>query len=192
MFSVFLLTAQAASPALFLFVSGTYPGPTIGERFFPAKDMINCPLTPIFGRLKLKTMSALNLYLAFNGNCETAFQYYKKVFGGEFITHMTFGETPGGSPVPEASKDLLMHVSLPVKGNVLMGCDMPLSMPPATFGNNFNISVNADTTEEADKIFNGLSKGGTVTMPMQKTFWSPYFGMLTDQFGIQWMVGLPA
>ncbi|MCW3126620.1 MAG: hypothetical protein JWO03_2278 [Bacteroidetes bacterium] len=135
-------------------------------------------------------MGSLNIYLAFNGNCETAFQHYKKVFGGEFMTHMTFGEMPDGPPLPEESKNLLMHVSLPIKGNVLMGCDMPTSMPPATIGNNFNISVNVDSEAEGDKIFSGLSEGGKVTMPMQKTFWSPYFGMFTDQFGIQWMVGI--
>ena len=134
-------------------------------------------------------MATLNPYLNFNGNCEEAFNYYKSVFGGEFVTVMKYGEMPGEQPMSEADKKKLLHVSLPIgKGTTLMGSDMPESMPAVIIGNNFTISVNVDNEAEADKIFDGLAAGGKVSMPMQKTFWSPYFGMCADRFGIQWMV----
>ena len=134
-------------------------------------------------------MAILNPYLNFNGNCEEAFNYYKSVFGGEFVTVMKYGEMPGEQPMSEADKKKLMHVSLPIgKGTTLMGSDMPESMPAVIIGNNFTISVNVDNEAEADKIFDGLAAGGKVSMPMQNTFWSPYFGMCADRFGIQWMV----
>lgn len=94
-----------------------------------------------------------------------------------------------GKPVPESEKEKIMHVSLPIGSGILMGSDSSEAFGHATVtGTNFSISVNADTDEQADKLFNGLSAGGLVTMPMSKTFWGSYFGMLTDKFGIQWMV----
>ena len=133
---------------------------------------------------------ALNIYLNFNGNCDAAFRFYKEVFGGEFITYMTFGDVPGDQPVSDADKNKLMHVSLAVGTGHLMGSDMPGYLPKATIGDNFSISHSVATQEEADRVYTALSAGGKATMPMQKTFWSPWFGMLTDRFGIQWMIGL--
>ncbi|RKI21326.1 VOC family protein, partial [Corallococcus sp. AB004] len=82
----------------------------------------------------------------------------------------------------------IMHVSLPIGNTVIMGSDIPASYPAGVMGTNFNVSVNTDSEAEADKIFNGLSEGGKVLMPIGKTFWGAYFGMFTDKFGVQWMV----
>ena len=135
-------------------------------------------------------MATINPYLNFPGTTEEAFNFYKSVFGGEFTVLQRFKDTPQADQVPANEQDKIMHVSLPIgSGNVLMASDNLESMGrPQTAGNNFSISVNADSEAEADKLFNGLAAGGKVTMPLQKTFWGAYFGMLTDKFGIQWMV----
>ena len=102
-----------------------------------------------------------------------------------------FKETSEAGKVAENEKEKLMHVSLPVgKGNTLMGTDALESQGrKLTQGNNFSLSVETESKEEADKIFTGLSEDGTITMPQTDTFWGSYFGMLKDKFGIQWMVG---
>lgn len=138
-------------------------------------------------------MTTVNVYLTFNGNCEDAFNFYKSVFGGEFSSLARFGEMPpqeGMPPVPESEKNKLMHVSLPVSSEtVLMGSDSLNTFgPPTVVGNNFSISINSDTKEDADRFFNRLSEGGQVIMPMSATFWGAYFGMFTDKYGINWMV----
>jgi len=134
-------------------------------------------------------MSTINPYINFNGNAEKAFEFYKSVFGGEFTTKMKFKDVASEHTLPPTEGEKIMHVSLPIGPNtVLMGCDVPETYGKAIVGTNFNISVSTESTEEADKLFAGLSKGGTVTMPLEKTFWGSYFGMLTDQFDIQWMV----
>lgn len=96
----------------------------------------------------------------------------------------------GQEPMSEADGEKVMHVSLPIsRETVLMGSDSSEAFGQATIiGNNFSVSINTDSQEEADKLFGGLSVGGKVTMPMSKTFWGAYFGMFTDKFGIQWMV----
>jgi PhnB protein len=139
-------------------------------------------------------MAALNPYLNFSGNCEEAFDFYKSVFGGEFLALMRFNEVPAeamaeGPPITGSEDKKIMHVSLPIgHGTVLMGSDRPAAMGPTTSGNNFYISINAESEDEATRLFNGLSAGGQVTMPLAKAFWNAYFGMFTDKFGIQWMV----
>lgn len=135
-------------------------------------------------------MVTINPYLNFKGNTEEAFNFYKSVFGGEFLTLMRFKDTPEADRVPDNEKDMVMHVALPIgKGNVLMATDALDSMGHTlTAGNNISLSVSTESEEEADKIFKGLSAGGKVTMPMGKQFWGSYFGMLNDKFGIQWMV----
>lgn len=136
-------------------------------------------------------MATTNTYLNFNGNCEEAFNFYKSVFGGEFIYIGRFGDMPPSEefPVVEADKNKVMHVSLPIGSSILMGSDNG-SEYEASFvkGNNFSVSINADSREEADKLFNGLSAGGKTIMPMNDTFWGAYFGMFTDKFGVNWMV----
>jgi len=130
-------------------------------------------------------------YLTFNGNCEEAFNFYKSVFGGEFPYLGRFKEMPpqDGKTVSGAEGEKIMHVSLPIGNGFIMGSDSSEAFGHATkIGNNFSLSVNADTKPDADKLFKALSAGGKITMPMEDTFWGSYFGMLTDKFDIQWMV----
>lgn len=135
-------------------------------------------------------MVTINPYLNFSGNTEEAFNFYKSVFGGEFLMLQRFKDTPETGEMSEAEKEKLMHISLPIgKGNTLMATDALESMGhKVTAGNNFHLSVETESKEEADRIFKSLSEGGKVTMPQENTFWGSYFGMLTDKYGIQWMV----
>lgn len=137
-------------------------------------------------------MTTINPYLTFKGTCEEAFNLYKSVFGGEFPHVARFKDMPENPecPVPESGMEKIMHISLPIsKETVLMGSDtMEGFGPPIEAGNNFAISVNTDSVEEVDRIFNALAESGKVHMPLDKTFWGAYFGMLTDKFGIHWMV----
>ncbi len=137
-------------------------------------------------------MATVNVYLTFNGNCKEAFDFYKSVFGGDYPYVGTFGEMPPqeGVTMPEKDKNRIMHISLPIsKETILMGSDTGGEWASGYQpGNNFSVSINANSKEEADKLFNGLSAGGRVTMPMNHTFWGAYFGMFTDRFGIGWMV----
>jgi PhnB protein len=139
----------------------------------------------------------INPYLTFPGNCEEAFNFYRSVFGGNFPYIGRFNEMPpqeGQPPMPESEGSKIMHISLHIgKHSILMGSDSSEAFGHATnIGNNFSISINATSEAEADKLYNGLSAGGQTTMPMSKTFWGSYFGMLTDKFGIQWMVSYDA
>jgi PhnB protein len=135
-------------------------------------------------------MTAINPYLNFAGNTEEAFNFYKFVFGGEFAMVQRFKDTQQCDQVPDSEKNMIMHISLPVgKGNILMATDALESMGhKLTEGNNFSLCIDADSEAEADKLFKALSDGAVVTMPLEKAFWGAYFGMLTDKFGIQWMV----
>ncbi len=138
-------------------------------------------------------MTTVNIYLTFDGNCKQAFDFYKSVFGGDFAYVGTFGEMPpqeGMPPVSEEAKDQIMHISLPIsKETMLMGSDTGGEWAAnLSVGNNFSVSVSTDSKDKADAIFGKLSAGGQVTMPMADTFWGDYFGMLTDKFGINWMV----
>jgi len=135
-------------------------------------------------------MITINPYLNFNGNTEDAFNFYKSVFGGEFTSLQRFKDTPHGEQLPASDKEKIMHVALPVgKGVILMATDILESMgQKLNAGNNFSLTIQPESETEAEKYFNKLSAGGTVTMPLEKAFWGAYFGMLTDKFGIQWMV----
>ena len=141
-------------------------------------------------------MKALNIYLNFNGNCEEAFLFYQSILGGEFPYVGRFKDMPQqeGSPAITAKMgNKIMHISLAISTDlVIMGSDTGGDWAPDfQAGNNFSISISADSREEADRLFGGLSEGGTVTMPMDKTFWGDYFGMCTDKFGINWMISFP-
>jgi PhnB protein len=134
-------------------------------------------------------MIKINPYLNFAGNAEEAFSFYKSVFGGEFAMLQRFKETPEADKVPAEEQDKLMHVALPIGGNVLMATDALESMgQKLAVGNNITLSLSVESQAEADRIFAALSPGAKIDMPLQKTFWGAYFGMLTDKFGIQWMV----
>lgn len=132
-------------------------------------------------------MASVNTYLNFDGNCAQAFDFYKSVFGGEFQARMKFSEAPG-MDVPPSQQDKLMHVALPIGATMLMGSDWSAHLGPMVRGNSFAVSINTDTKAEAERLFNGLSAGGKVTMPLAEQFWGAVFGMMTDKFGIQWMV----
>lgn len=135
-------------------------------------------------------MAQINPYLTFNGDCEEAFNFYKSVFGGEFPYIGRFKDMPSETPLPENVGNLIMHVTLPISSEtILMGSDSNEAFGQvAQAGSNVAISINTDSEEEATKLFNGLSAGGKVTMPLEKTFWGAFFGMFTDKFGIHWMV----
>jgi PhnB protein len=137
-------------------------------------------------------MPAIQPYVNFTGNCEEAFNFYKSVFGGEFIMISRYKDMPPteGGHGSEVDGEKIMHVSLPIgKDSWLMGSDVGGDWAKHTVqGNNIQLSINADSEEEAARLFNGLSAGGRVNMPLEKTFWGAYFGMFTDKFGINWMV----
>jgi len=137
-------------------------------------------------------MTKLNPYLSFKGNCEEAFNFYKSVFGSEFLFVGRFSDMPENpdSPITEKDKDKIMHITLPIsQETILYGCDTLDSFGnQIVTGNNISLSIETDSIEEATRLFNGLSSGGNITMPLDKTFWDAYFGMFTDKFGINWMV----
>jgi PhnB protein len=135
-------------------------------------------------------MPSINPYLNFAGNTEDAFNFYKSVFGGEFSMFSRFSDMPQGDQVPPTVRNKILNVSLPIgKDNVLMGTDACEEMGfNIKQGNNYYICLSPDSKEEADKLFNGLSEGGKINMPLQDMFWGGYYGDLTDKFGIQWMV----
>lgn len=136
-------------------------------------------------------MKSINPYLNFPGNTEEAFNFYKKVFGGDFVGGIyRFKDTPDAKKLSAADQEKVMHVGLQMgEGNYLMATDALESMGfKVTFGNNFYISIEAESKEEADKLFKGLSEGGKADMPMKDEFWGAYFGMLTDKFGVKWMI----
>ena len=135
-------------------------------------------------------MATLNPYLNFAGNTEEAFDFYKSVFGVEIKFLQRFKDTPEAARVASGEREKVMHVALPVgKGNTLMATDALESMGhKLTVGNNISLSLETESKEEADKLFRGLSAGGKVNVPLADAFWGGYFGMVTDRFGIQWMV----
>jgi PhnB protein len=135
-------------------------------------------------------MATINPYLNYPGTAEEAFDFYKSVFGGEFSVLQRYQDTPEAGTMAPENAGKIMHISLPIgNGNTLMATDDIGSMGrPFTPGNNFYLSLAANSEAEAEKLFNGLSAGGKVTMPLQKTFWAAYFGMFNDKFGVQWMV----
>jgi len=136
-------------------------------------------------------MAQINPYIHFNGNAEEAFAFYKSVFGGEFAMISRFKDMPiPGHPISENQADKIMHIALPIgKSSVLMGSDTPDFMGKHNENENRSkISISAESKEEADKIFNGLSAGGKVEMPIADSPWGSYFGMFRDKYGIEWMV----
>ena len=130
----------------------------------------------------------INPYLNFNGTCGEAFRFYEKVLRGKIEQIHTFGNSPMKDEMPPEMHDRVMHVHLSVGGQNLFGSDAP----PQFFAHpqGMHVSINVDTMEEGQRIFNALAEGGTVMMPFEKTFWAPGFGMLTDRFGTPWMVNV--
>ena len=135
-------------------------------------------------------MALINPHINFNGNAEEAFNFYKSVFGGEFAMVMRLKDLESPEfPVAENDANKIMHIALPIGINILMGNDVPEGMGPVNENENRSkISISAESREEADKLFNGLSAGGTIEVPISDSPWGSYFGMFRDKFGIEWMV----
>lgn len=135
-------------------------------------------------------MATINPYINFNGNAEEAFNFYKSVFGGEFEKIVRFKDLESSDfPVPENEANKIMRIIFPIGTNTLTANDVPEALGPVNENENRSkISVTADSREEAENIFAGLSVGGTVEMPMDKSPWGTYFAMFRDKFGIEWTV----
>jgi PhnB protein len=137
-------------------------------------------------------MAQINPYMMFNGNAEEAFNFYKSVFGGEFAMVIRFKDLPRdpNNKWTESEANKIMHIALPVgKSDLLMANDVPLSMGQVNESENRSkISISAESKEEADKLFNGLSAGGQIEVPIGDSPWGSYFGMFRDKYGIEWMV----
>ncbi|WP_339864174.1 VOC family protein [uncultured Algoriphagus sp.] len=135
-------------------------------------------------------MALINPYINFNGNAEEAFNFYKSVFGGEFanITRFKDMDIPG-NPIAEYEKEKIMHIALPIGPNILMGNDVPERMGKVNENEHRSkISIAAESKEEAERIFNELTVGGTIEVPLDESPWGSYFGMFRDKYGIEWMV----
>jgi PhnB protein len=139
-------------------------------------------------------MVQINPYINFNGNAEEAFTFYKSVFGGEFAKVIRFKDLSApGMHVSEADADKIMHIALPIGKNVLMANDVPESMGRVSENENRSkITISAESKEEADKLFSGLSEGGSVEMPIAESPWGTYFAMFRDKYGIEWTVEFDA
>jgi len=135
-------------------------------------------------------MALINPHINFNGNAEEAFNFYKSVFGGEFAMIMRFNDMSGTEhPIAEHEANKIMHIALPIGKNILMANDVPESMGHVNENENRSkISISAESREEADKLFSGLSAGGNIEVPIGDSPWGSYFGMFRDKFGIEWMV----
>lgn len=140
-------------------------------------------------------MAQVSTYLNFERNTEAAFNFYKSVFGSEFIGEIVrYGDVPApeGQPGPnDEDKNLIMNIGLPILGgHLLMGTDAPESIMGGKLnqGNNIFVSLHPDTRAEADTLFADLSDGGQVDTPMQDMFWGDYYGSFTDKFGVHWIV----
>lgn len=129
-----------------------------------------------------------NLHLVFPGTCNKAFAFYEEAFGIKRIMTMTYGEAPAGTSTPPGAKDLVLHTAMSLGNITLMGCDAPPGDTEALGG--FQISLDSRDEVEIKRLFTALSEGGSIQMPLAKTFWSPLFGMLKDRFGVGWMVGI--
>ena len=142
-------------------------------------------------------MARVSTYLNFPGTCEAAFRFYREIFGGEFLGPVArFTDAPPNPdhPLSDADRQLIMHIELPILGgHVLMGSDAPPSMGfHLTSGDQTNLNLETDTRQEARRLFDALSAGGQVLMPLQDMFWGALFGHVRDRFGILWMVNCAA
>ena len=135
-------------------------------------------------------MALINPHMNFNGNAEEAFNFYKSVFGGEFTKIIRFKDLSSPEfPIAENDANKIMHIELPIGKNFLMANDVPEFMGKTNENENRSkIFIHAESRDEADKIFNGLSAGGTIEGPIGDSPWGTYFGMFRDKYGIEWMV----
>lgn len=132
-------------------------------------------------------MPTLDSYLFFDGACAEAMRFYQQVLGGDLQPMLTYADGPDGGAVAPGDKGRIMHACLVLDGRMLMASDSPTPEPGAVRG--FAVALNYPKAEDARRTYDALAAGGSVTMPLQKTFWSEAFGMVTDRFGTPWMVG---
>lgn len=128
----------------------------------------------------------LNTHVNFNGQCKEAFAFYAELLGGEVEFMMTWGEMPGADKFPAETHNLIMHATVRIGDGSLMGADSPPGRYQQPKG--MNVSLHFKEKSESERVFKALSEGGNITMPFEKTFWSPGFGICTDRFGVPWMV----
>lgn len=135
-------------------------------------------------------MAQINPYINFNGNAEEAFNFYRSIFGGDFLQITRFKDmASAGFPIAEHEANKIMHITLPIGKNVLMANDVPEILGRVNENENRSkIAISADSKEEADLLFNGLSAGGSIEMPIADSPWGSYFGMFRDKYGIEWTV----
>ncbi|MFO0954537.1 MAG: VOC family protein [Isosphaeraceae bacterium] len=132
-----------------------------------------------------------NPYLTFDGRCEEAFRFYEKCLGGTITVLSRFGETPVGEHLPPDQRDRIMHARLVAGDQMLMGSDSHAGRPYEGI-KGCSMALQVDSAEEAERVFHALSENGAVLMPLQQTFWAERFGMLTDRFGVPWLVNYEA
>ena len=128
-------------------------------------------------------------HLHFKGNCSEAFKFYAATFGGRIVFSMTYGEAPGAEPAPPEVRNQIIHARLDLGDQFVLGCDVTGDRYERPQG--FDLMANADEPEDAERLFRTLAEGGSITMPVQETFWARRFGMCTDRFGTPWMVNCP-
>jgi len=128
----------------------------------------------------------VNPYLSFNGQCEAAFKFYEQCLGGKIEFLLTYGESPMADKTPPESQKAILHASLSVGSQILMGCDTPPDRYEQPKG--LWVSLGVKDPAEAERIYAALSENGQVFMPIQETFWAQRFGMAIDRFGIPWMI----
>ncbi|MCE2997766.1 MAG: VOC family protein [Cyclobacteriaceae bacterium] len=135
-------------------------------------------------------MALINPHINFNGNAEEAFTFYKSVFGGAFTKIIRFKDLASAEfPVAAHEENKIMHIALPIGKNTLMANDVPEILGKTNENENRSkIVISAESKEEADHLFNGLSAGGAIEMPMEQSPWGSYFGMFRDKYGIEWMI----
>ena len=139
-------------------------------------------------------MAQINPHINFNGNAEEAFTFYKSVFGGEFAKIMRFKDLASDEfPVAEKEANKIMHIALPIGDSILMANDVPEILGPTNENENRSkIAISAESKEEADRLFSGLSAGGQIEFPISDSPWGSYFGMFRDKYGIEWMIDFDA
>lgn len=139
-------------------------------------------------------MPKINPYLNFDGKAEEAFTFYKSIFGGEFLGEVyKLGGAPGSENLSDEEKNRVMHIALPIGKDILMASDIvPSAGQKLNVGNNNYVSIFPDSREDAEKLFNGLSQGGEIEMPLEDQFWGDYFGSFQDKYGVYWMINFNA
>lgn len=128
----------------------------------------------------------MNPYLSFNGKCEAAFKFYEQVLGAQAGEFFRYGGSPMAGEAPAGWENKVMHGSVTIGGQTLMGADVAPASYEAPKG--FSLSINLKDTAEAERVFRDLGQDGRIVMPLEKTFWAERFGMLVDRFGIPWMI----